>query len=738
MPSRLRLYLGGLAACSLLACASDPQPNGADLPGGKPVAAANTPADLAAFATLSARATAAEKLDAAGALAAYPARFAQASPLPAEAAFLDRIQASALALTDGEVAVLRKNRFVISTRREFPTFLKGLAAIYSEHLPLYVSADALLESVHSSYDQILAAVEEKALISELRALLVGMRGRLAGSGADAQAIADTDLYLSVALGLLDGKAPAPAATADAARISALIKQANAAEGKQEVSLFGVARDEDFSQFEPRGHYTDTESLQRYFRAQMWLGRVDLRLLETQPDGSQKFSRSQYLSMLLIAELAQPDLVRFTRIDEALRAFVGESDYMRLGEVDRLIADLGGVAGAKAASDEAVVAALVAGGYGKQQIASHLMVNGGMVKTLPLNRSFALLGQRYVVDSHVFSEVVYDRIEGRMMPSPLDAAFAALGNDQALAIHPELSKVKELPGALARMRVLVDAHEAQFWNANLYNLWLTSLRALSPVGDLAAPSQVLPEVARTDAWGRRLLSTQLGSWAELRHDTILYAKQSYTGSPACEFPDAYVDPYPAFYRALGAYAAAGNQVGEMLAEVAPELSTRVRSYFGVLTTTVQTLGDMAERELRGEPFTESQLAFVNQAVRVERKSEGCTSVDVPDGWYADLFFTRAKSVEFDPTIADVHTQPSDEGGNTVGRVLHVGTGYPRQLVATVDTCMGPRAYVGVVYAYHEEITKDFERLTDEEWEKRFYPSAQRPSDVPWLSDVLGPR
>ena len=38
-----------------------------------------------------------------------------------------------------------------------------------------------------------------------------------------------------------------------------------------------------------------------------------------------------------------------------------------------------------------------------------MVSDGTVATLPLSRSFALLGQRYVVDSHVFSNVVFDRV-----------------------------------------------------------------------------------------------------------------------------------------------------------------------------------------------------------------------------------------------------------------------------------------------------------------------------------------
>ncbi|HEX6245579.1 MAG TPA: DUF3160 domain-containing protein [Polyangiales bacterium] len=689
-----------------------------------------------AFQKLRAQAEVAQKLDAAGLRAAYPTKFQ--NPLgydPSQAQFLDRIQASPLALNAGESAQLAKNGFVISTQREFPTFLKGLAGIYAEHLPLYVSADALLEAVHSSYDQILIQFESRSLIAELGALLKGMRTRLATIEGEAAALAGADLYLAVALGLLEGNTPAPVRGADAAQIGKLIQLAAAASGTANVTLFGVKRDEDFSQFKPRGHYTQDERFQRYFRAQMWLGRVDLRLLETEPDGRQVFRRDQYLATLLMHALVQPDLARFKLIDETIRTFVGESDYMVVSEVDQLVADLGGAAQARTASDQQVTDAIVRGGYGEQQIASHLMVNDGTVATLPLNRSFALLGQRYVVDSHVFSEVVYDRLEAkRMMPSTLDAAFAALGNAQALALHPDLDKFGELPGALGRMRVLVDAHDDSFWSANFYNLWLRALRALSPADFGDAALSGLPAVHRSEAWGRRLLNTQLGSWSELRHDTLLYAKQSYTGSPGCEYPDAYVDPYPQFYAALAQYAEAGSRL-VMLANDS-QLSQQVATYFTTLGTAAKTLGDMAQRELRGEPFAEGQLAYINDAVRVERQSEGCVIVDVPDGWYADLFFNRAKSIEFDPTIADVHTQPSDEVGNPVGKVLHVGTGYPRMMVTTVNTCQGPRAYAGMVYAYHELVTEDFQRLTDQEWAQRFGSQGQRPGEVEWIGSVLG--
>jgi len=94
-------------------------------------------------------------------------------------------------------------------------------------------------------------------------------------------------------------------------------------------------------------------------------------------------------------------------------------------------------------DTTMAQAIVTGGYGAQRIASQLMING-TASTLPLNRSFLVFGQRYVVDSEVFSNLVYDRVGHgtimRMMPNPLDIAYAALGNDDALALlSDELAK-----------------------------------------------------------------------------------------------------------------------------------------------------------------------------------------------------------------------------------------------------------------------------------------------------------
>jgi uncharacterized protein DUF3160 len=690
---------------------------------------------------LSLELAASKDLDAQGLLAKHAlSQVESLSYDPRSSEFLDRIQASALGLDQNELAQLGSNGFVISKRNAFPTFVRGYAAIYSEHLPVYISADALLEAVHASYDSVLQLTEEGALIGTIKQMLEAMHTRLPTLAPQNPAsAADLDLYLTLARSLLAGAEVKPVAGANPRTVHDLYQLAMQASGETSVTLFGAERRFDASQFEPRGHYANHATLAPYFRAMMWLGRTDFRLIETNSDGSQSFSRPQYDALLLLRQtMSEQELSSFGKVDAALQMFLGESDTMTVPQVDLLLTDLGGLDQARAADDSTVEAALRAGGYGIQRIASQIMVNDGVVATLPLSRSFALFGQRYVLDSHVFSQVVYDRVPSkRMMPNPLDVAFAALGNDQALALlDSELGKFAGYPGALEGARVLSDAHDAEFWNANLYNLWLGSLRALSPAADLSQPAALgLPQVAGSQAWGRRILNTQLGSWAELRHDTLLYAKQSYTGVPGCAYPDAYVDPYPEFYAKLRLFAERGVTLADVLQSSLGIAGESLRSYFSKLASTLTTLEGMAKNQREGTPFSPEQLAFVNRAVRIVQEDVLCTTVDTPDGWLSDLYFEPRSSIEASPTIADVHTQPADEGGGSVGKVLHVGTGYPRLMVTTVDTCQGPRAYAGVTFAYHEQITSNFERLTDEAWLNQLAAKTP-PTDVPWMAPVIG--
>ncbi|MET0283961.1 MAG: DUF3160 domain-containing protein [Polyangiales bacterium] len=718
-----------VASLSLLAACSDSEPHAGDeqhAEPGTPLAALSLSAadqaalgkleqELAPLQALSADALLAKRVVATGALDFDPLK----------AVNLPLLQDSALALRDNELAKLGRQGFVIAPRQKFSNFASGYRTIYMLDLPVYVSLDAILETVHLSYDSILKNVEQSFLIGELTTLLRDARTRLPAV-ADEQARRDLDLYFAVALSLLDDVTAAPVAGADAEEIAKLVSKARAESGIIKVDLFGVLRDVDFSQFKPRGHYEDSEDLKKYFRATMWLGRTDFRLIERMPDGTHVFRRRQLQAALGLRDVVQgAGRAAFDQVDKVVSAFVGEHDYMELRQLDALVADLGDLS---ARDDQAIAQTIIEKGYGAQRIASQVIFKsaGSTGQTVPLGRSFALLGQRYTVDSHVFSNVVYDRVlhDGfphRYLPNPLDAAYAAIGNDTALPLlKSELTQYAYAP-ELERMRLLIDAHGDGYWGENLYNLWLSSLRAASPTP--AASTHGLSSVMGSDAWQRRVLNTQLASWAELRHDTILYVKQSYTDGIACEFPDGYVDPYPEAFERLRLYALKGAETVALLPST-NDLGTRIKAYFDELATVSTMLRDMAMQERTGTPFDAAQMAFLNDAV----KTNGgvCGGPETYTGWYARLLFDKSDE-DMEPTIADVHTDP---GGNRPAKVLHVGTGLPRLMVVTANTCEGPRAYVGVASAYHEVIT-GLDRLTDSTWA----PMANTAADVPWMTPIL---
>ena len=55
--------------------------------------------------------------------------------------------------------------------------------------------------------------------------------------------------------------------------------------------------------------------------------------------------------------------------------------------------------------------------------------------------------------------------------------------------------------------------------------LLGMAVESRLADSTRSAKGYPSFMRNEAWTDKSLNTSLGSWAELRHDTILYAKQS---------------------------------------------------------------------------------------------------------------------------------------------------------------------------------------------------------------------
>jgi hypothetical protein len=361
------------------------------------------------------------------------------------------------------------------------------------------------------------------------------------------------------------------------------------------------------------------------------------------------------------------------------------------------------------------------GAGRQHINSMLLMSTYEDGFTPIPPAFHVMGQRFIVDSFVFTNVVYDRVESpdRYMPSPLDAWFV-LGNRASVPLlEPEI-RFYEYQSNLAALDWIVAGYPDSFWDGNLYNLWLSALKTLH-ADTTAAP---YPSVMRTLPWDRRMLNAQLASWAHLRHDTILYAKPSNTVVP-CDYPDGWVDPYPEFYDKLVQYAERAIPLLDSAGVLDTEVGAKVVSYFERLRDHSRVLAGIARTELAGEALSADQLLFVRSLV----VDQGVCGADYA-GWYMDLIYDcdDNNAEVFDPTIADVHT---DSGS---GEVLHVGVGHPNLMLLSVKNDCGVKAFVGPVLSYHELAEPGLHRMTDEEWKARLESGAEPPRPA-WTADFV---
>lgn len=671
-------------------------------------------------------------------------RFAGSAPTSfAAAAFADSID-HYYVLTPYEKLLLDRHSFAVTERLRPQSFGAAYLEIYKQDLPLFVSADAILHALHMSYDAVLVDLESQYLVTRLDSALARMHRALAampapvddGAGMSPM-LEDVDVYLTVARRLLG--APAAAHDSDAeAQVSAILDLV-AAERPATYPLYGqVAREIDFSQFTVRGHYTRDERLSRYFQAMIWLGRIELYLEPPSGPGAAALDEAiiqrQTVDALLLDDLAESSgaAADLEEMERLLRAFAGEQDNLTRQQL-HLARRTAGIERAGDALDLAAFRRLQdeTRGAASQQILSQILLRdplgAGQVEPAP---AFLLLGQRFVIDSYITGNVVYDKIRHggqavfRGMPSSLDVLFA-LGNDTAIQfLEEELKKYHYAPN-LAALRYLIDGQDEAFWGESLYAGWLQAIRALSPPADRTH----LPPFMRTHAWWQHKMNTQLASWAQLRHDNLLYAKQSYTAGVVCEYPETYIEPEPDLYEAIGAFAR--HAVGTLgrHSPMPDGIERRFHSYFTELAAIADTLATVSRKEIDATPITDGERLFLRTVLYDEPL--GCAPVY--RGWYARLYY-RGEDDLFEPdmVVADVHTQPTDEAGAMVGHVLHVGTGPLNQAVVIADLPHREQvAFIGPVMSYYEHVTLGFDRLTDEEWRT---VHAEAPSSRPAFANL----
>lgn len=654
----------------------------------------------------------------------------------ANIAYFDSV-AVKYALTSYERELLLRNGFVVTERLSFDNYHEAFYDGYQKDLPVYISTDAVLHAFHRTNSNILKDIEKAILFRKITEGVLGCLKHLrtlppSSDSNVARAREDVDVLLTVAGRLLETGYNARDLSFEAdfsvvrthsqEAVDTILGAISAEESGVLSAFTNHLRQYDYSQLKPRGHYAGDPVLESYFRALMWLGRTEIYI--TKPEGveppvSPDDVRRQCMMAVELATIVKESGARkhFDVFDSVLMRLVGEQDNLTLTNLLDIV-DRQGLTTTDLVDPTALDAfqrSAVESGAA-QQILSQILTSNG-ADTMKPAASFLLLGQRFILDSYVMGNLVFPHVASnrpRMMPSPLDVAFV-LGNDAAIQLQRKEIDEYRYAGNLAALRLLTESLDTLYWNTSVYSSWLAAIRAVSPPRDRSA----LPRFMQTTAWWQKALNTQLGSWAELRHDFLLYAKQSYTGGLGCFYPSGYVEPQPeVFDRISTAAQLLESVILQAVPEEEPNRNYRAQEMLRVLrnTTRVQgILAQIARKELASEPLTADEETFIKSWIVLEQS--GC--VMAYNGHYQSLFYgvgaeTGQQGTDF--VVADVHTQPTDEMGNNVGRVLHVGTGHVNVMIVVAedpsDKCL--TSYVGPVGSYYEHATEGFTRLTDEEW------------------------
>lgn len=617
-----------------------------------------------------------------------------------------------LALTADEHAHLARDHFVVLDRFT-GSYGNLFHEVYQSELPIYVSIDAVLHAVYLGNDNLMGDLEDAHLAPRLAQLLDNLACALpaAASAYPADTARDLDLYVAVARALLRGTAPQsmfgdPAVEAEAQR---LIAAATAAAEMTKVSLFGRDRVIDFTAYTPRGHYAATDARKQFFRAEMWLSRLELNLVSrssrsSQPGASPDPRETPREDVLA---LALADLVEragatadVAALDRAWGVLAGYREDVSIAELAKLRAQA--QITSLTAPDAADRLRAAIGDRYQRTARLHYMPEGSPI----LPAIATLLGPRVVPDAQATRPLVHDEVANREILHAADLGYA-LGHDRALVYLAEDRKAfPTLDAQLAKARAIVTtAHRGD----DLYSAWLDAV-----VGLAKPETGTLPSYAALPAYADRRLESALVGYGQIKHNYVLAVGESYFAG-GCEIPDGYVEPASATYDHLLDYAHRGAALWPTLD---PKDTTGGRAYFERLGTLLGTLRAIQLQELAGRPLTEDQRAFLSMVVEMAPGTTG--GPPTYTGWWFDLFRRRELDGLAPPDfIASFFTG---------GKIAYLGATQPRLGVFVVDTGGAPRLAVGPVargYEYQGPVAK---RVADAD--ARELPEAERSS--PWAA------
>jgi hypothetical protein len=650
-------------------------------------------------------------------------------------------------LSSSQTERLIKDGFVVNPGSELEFFALYEKARY-DNVPIFVTSDSLLHSYHLMFDKSLRVAEEQHFIPLLKNLNQAMLAKseevyeqLRGSPWE-EAARRNVAYFAVGSSLLDATVQAPDYCQEIVQSElALIAEAS---GIKSSAVFpGLENGEDYTQYIPRGHYTRSDALKAYFKSMMWYGRMTFRIKAANAETGREETRSAILLVYALDNAqvnGQPAIQAWADLYAPTVFFVGRSDdltVIQYGDVMDFV--YGSGPGVRQLVDEGKLDEFIdlAGKLPPPKILG--MVIQDTDDEEEVTKGLRFMGQRFVPDAYIFRQLIYRNVgtreNRRGLPKGLDL-MAAMGSERAYQILDQAgdTQFENYPAQMEKVRSWLKDLTVPEWTETLNNAWLYSFFPL-----LEIPGDGYPIFMRSQAWLDKQLNTTLGSWAELKHDTILYAKQVYAemgGGPPPPPPlppRGYVEPVPKFYDRLAALTAmtrTGLESRGLLSE--PD-----REGLGRLEDLARACQTMAEKELRGEPLTEEEYERIRfYGGELEKLVILSADMDVQEqgiGTPAEMAEDQQAAV-----IADVATDPDPSGTGSSGPiVLEAGVGRIDEIYAVVpvvdlDGKTVLQVTKGGVFSFYEFHWPADDRLTDEKW-RQMLEEGKAPATPEWTAN-----
>ena len=606
-----------------------------------------------------------------------------------------------------------------------PTKNEQLFNIYEQNeysgMPNYITTDVFLQAYHMYFSYVLKSLEKNSFIPRIKALNEAMYHKAMGianstGNAEVKDLAEFNAaYFAVANRLLTGeRLDIPEAYASKAEqeIANILNQKSAMSAMMQKNI-----NFPYDLFKPRGHYTRNEISKHYFRSMMWL--QTFSFCSEQKESVKQAAMMAYLLNHIDRNVAKEGLGVYKTLD----FLMGEPDNVAVIDVADYLASKN-ISSPDKVTDAATLkdinARLSSLFKTRNRITSKIAEEG-------CENKVNFMPQRYTPDGYVLSRM-FDEKANSDLPFPRGLhVFSAFGIDAADKINDEYYQDDEKWKGYTNEMTKMKAKMATFadWDKSMYNKWMECLVQLQK------PNKDYPDYMKTTSWMRKNLNTGLASWAELKHDAILYAEQ-----PICaecggggEFPDpirvGYIEPNLDFWLKMKEMLSLTSSLLTKNGLMSEDLKSRTSSLDDYMDFCIE----ITKKELAGKTLSEGEY---NTIKCMGSSLEWFTlSVIDPDSnlgsW--DEVKGADRSVAL---VADVFTR-NVLGCNKRG-ILSEATGNAD--IIYVNVVINGKIYLtrGATFSYYEFVNPLNKRYTDEEWQQRLEKD-DTPARPVWMQPLI---